>query len=282
MHEAKPLLLQGVQSLLHRLRTDDRAGGRLVRRAKDGRSRETLEGIDVSFSRMERAPGGPSGSVACSLGRCGRFGHISRGANDLSAAEELSVPAPSVAGMNQPSPSRRSSGPVPLVSARRAAEILELAGFGRSMAQRVLSTGLAGDPVRSRNATLYSEERVWDLVETPYVDEVAVSTDGTEVVLMQRVPPGSPASSWDRLHPVGLGSLVGLRLPLLHGGVLPLVRTSCGYVLEGLDLVDTTADGRRAITLTTRPPGAWFAHFAGRRVVSRPGHHWYLWHVGAA
>ena len=111
------------------------------------------------------------------------------------------------------------------------------------------------------------------------MDPERIRGQGVATVLMQRVASGSDPGRWSVLTPVGLGSHIGLRLPLLLDGVLPLVRTTCGFVIEGHEVTGTRQQQPLSVELVTRPAGAWFDEFREQRVVSPPGHRWYLWRL---
>jgi hypothetical protein len=53
-------------------------------------------------------------------------------------------------------------------------------------------------------------------------------------------------------------------------------------VVDGREVTDIPSDGPLAVRLVTRPAGAWFESFAGRRMASEPGHHWYVWNGAPA
>ena len=144
------------------------------------------------------------------------------------------------------------------------------------MGRRILATGLAGQGIRTTSSVLYDAERVRELLTRPSLRSPALPPACERALLEQRLPPGSDPSTWDVLSNAGIRSLIVLLAVLRRDGFIPLVRSSCGFVVGGGEVVGARLESTRSIVLEVRPPGTWFEAFDGCRIPSPPGHNWTL------
>lgn len=161
------------------------------------------------------------------------------------------------------------------VTARGAAELLAPMGFSRTMSRRILAAGLAGEGVRTTGAILYDASRVLELRERPDVDHLPPPCD--RALLEVRSTAGSGPTDGTQLGNAGALVRTHLRVLVERHGFLPLVVTCCGFVLDGGEVIEVVALAERRARLAVRPPGPWFAAFAGRRQPRGPGNPWRLW-----
>lgn len=161
------------------------------------------------------------------------------------------------------------------VSARGAAEILSELPAARSMARRILATGLAGEPVVTAGATLYDVARVRALLGRPFIEAAPPPCD--RVLLEVRVRPGVPGDEAKTLTGTSPILRAHLRILVEQHVFVPMVVTCSGFVLAGAEVVDALAIDRASTHLVTRSAGSWFAAFDGRRMSTGPGNAWRLW-----
>jgi hypothetical protein len=170
------------------------------------------------------------------------------------------------------------------VSRREAARILaDEAGLARPRADRVLTSGLAGEPVRTAAAHLFDADRVRGLARRPVVDGMELGARFAGGVFVARRDLDLRAGEDERRAQVASGwdfSLwVALMLDILvrESGWVPLVATTCGFVTVGGDIVGVAREPTtRAGTLTVRRPGAWFEPLRAARVATGPGAPWWM------
>jgi hypothetical protein len=146
----------------------------------------------------------------------------------------------------------------------------------------VLSSGVAGEPVRTPSGDLYEEERVTELAERPSVSrpEVELLCPAGFFVSRRNFPATSPrpeqlaalSNGWDAVSP---WQWIAVRFQLEAYGSFPFVATIGGLVVLGADIVEA----RGLLGLELRNPGAWFDGLEGRWFPTGQGRPWVL-HVG--
>ena len=165
------------------------------------------------------------------------------------------------------------------LSGRQAADVLAGAGLCRRQARRGLAAGLAGDPVVTRGAHLFSEARVRELLDRPHVTPEELDSVGTSLLFLARRQVDVRAPLPDQLTVLAVGWDIGLTLSVLirararQEGWVPLVATVGGFVASGADILDLRAcspSGSRR-NLVLREPGSWFDAFRGKRLPFGPG-----------
>ena len=174
-----------------------------------------------------------------------------------------------------------------LVSARQAAEVLRGCGLARRHANRVLASGLAGDPVVTPAATFYDEERVHELASRSVVDPREILPACPWGLLIGRRSVDVRLDRQDQLDSVrddwSLGWLLTsqLRIRIRQHGHQPLVVTVAGHVALGADIVGIGErlgeSGEHVAVMDLRDPGSWFEAFRDRRLPTGPGRPWVHW-----
>ncbi len=169
-----------------------------------------------------------------------------------------------------------------LISAREAAEVLEPIGLGRRHADRVLASGLAGEPVRTRSAVLYEAERVRDLAgrRTVGYRELMdrcragffVARRDVDVRLTREEQLARLRGGWGEVSP---WAWLGVRLQIERQGSLPFLATVSGFVVLGADIIGLHSQSE----LVLGPAGGWYDEVAGCRFPTGPGRPWVL-HLG--
>lgn len=170
------------------------------------------------------------------------------------------------------------------VSRREAARILaDEAGLARPRAERVLTSGLAGEPVRTAAVHLFEAERVRRLAQRPVVDGMELGGRFAGGVFVARRDLDLRVDEHERRSEVATGwdfsiwVYVMLDSLVRQHGWMPLVATTCGFVTVGGEITGAARDpATRAGTLTIRPPGDWFEPVRAARVVTGPGAPWWM------
>ena len=160
--------------------------------------------------------------------------------------------------------------------------MLVAAGVGSRGARRVLESGLAGEPVRTRAAVLYDVARVQALAERPTLGLWDLVDRCPGGFFMARRPMDVRLSPAEQLGDLshGWGEVsrwrwVAMAHQVRRQGSIPLIVTVSGFVVLGADIV-----GLRGFSeLVLGPAGTWFDAVAGSRVPMGPGRPWVL-HLG--
>jgi hypothetical protein len=169
-----------------------------------------------------------------------------------------------------------------LISEREAAR--RLAHHGRSLAasQHLLSTGIAGRPLRTAVATLYDEERVDDLVARPHIDAVGFSDafpGGTVVARLPRCRSFDVEGTWpERAQTMSGPWRVTSRKRFLLAVTVqrqpgyPFLLSVAGHVVGGASIIglESAADGAET-SFVLEPAGEWLAPMTGRRLRGHRG-----------
>lgn len=170
----------------------------------------------------------------------------------------------------------------PLVSSREALSVLRAAGVGARSAERVLATGLAGEPVRTRSALLYDEERVRRLAERPVLPGRALAEHCPQGLFVARrdLPPGLTRQDQERCFAAGWGGVsvwvvLRLQLEIARVGPRPFVACTGGFVTFGAEITRVGGD-RGSVTFELSAPGPWFGAFEGSRLRTGPGRPWVI------
>ena len=169
-----------------------------------------------------------------------------------------------------------------LITGREAAHRLGAAGLTRRQANRVLTAGFAGAPVRSTGAHLYDARRVADLERWPTVgDDVLDRACPRGIFIARRdVDLDTPAATQRETvradWPISPYTAVLLRSRIEASGSLPFVATVCGFVALGADLTGLVATAHGSYLLELDEPGAWFEPLRGRRIPTGPGRPWVI------
>jgi hypothetical protein len=172
------------------------------------------------------------------------------------------------------------------ISEREAAARLATIGMPRRQARLALGAGLAGEPIRTRAATLYDDEQVDELLNRPLVARGAVFRECPRGLFLDRRVDAvddlrlGPLLRWGpllRLGPLG-GALLGLSIR--DEGPLPYVATVCGFVVLGGEIVAVRPAEADRHRLDLAEPGTWFDAWRGRRWPTGRGREWSL--VGTA
>jgi hypothetical protein len=166
------------------------------------------------------------------------------------------------------------------IGVRRARQLLTRDGVSAWSAQRVLESGLVGEPIRSGSALLYDEARVTELAERPSTPWRELGQRCPEGVFVSRrafPATGSRAeqvaalsSGWSSVSP---WRLVAMSHWIQGHGYFPFVATIGGLVVLGADIVQV----RGLSELTLAPPGSWFDVTAGHWLPTGPGRPWALY-----
>ena len=168
-----------------------------------------------------------------------------------------------------------------LVSAREAAVFLEDAGLCRRQARRVLASGLAGAPLRTRSSLLFDADRVRDLVAWPVADAAAVDAACPWGIFISRRQVDVGAEAADQLAsvredwPLNQLTRVFLGLRIRRHGYFPFVATVSGYVALGAEIVGGSLRRGNAV-FDLQEPGEWFEVLRGRQFPSGPGRPWVI------
>jgi len=196
-----------------------------------------------------------------------------------------------------------------LISAREAARILADLPLDREAVRRLLLAGFAGPVLRAGGASLYDEQRVTALLDTPLLDwplvtaappaptaPPAAASAVPPRVLVARVGPRRPVDeplrAWAgadlaapiveqrdgarmfwRISPL---TRLELRLAIEQQGAFPFVATVSGFVALGADIVAVHQHARGTV-LELADPSEWFHGFAGHRLSTPGGSPWLLW-----
>jgi hypothetical protein len=178
-----------------------------------------------------------------------------------------------------------------LTSRQAESRLHDRLGLTRRRARRVLACGLAGDPERTPASLLYDEGRLDALLVRPPVSIAVLRAHADRGLFIARrdvdvrLPPADQLSGLEGGWRLSLPTLLWIRARIARDGSVPLVATVGGFVAAGADI--TGAIGDRATTalpaqpvvgrplprtrLELRSAGAWFADFAGRRLLTAPG-----------
>jgi hypothetical protein len=171
------------------------------------------------------------------------------------------------------------------ISARQARALLIREGVSAWSAQRVLASGLAGEPVRlastnsSRSSVLYEEDRVTELVQRPSMHwpELDQHCPAGYFVSRRSFPATAPRA--DQLAALSGGwsgvcmwTWIVMSIQIDSCGYLPFVATVGGLVVLGADIVKA----RGLSELVLAPPGPWFDAVAGHWLPTGPGRPWVL------
>ena len=166
-----------------------------------------------------------------------------------------------------------------LIGARRAREVLVRDGVSSWSAQRVLSAGLAGEPIRSGSAVLYEAARVMELAERPSArwPDIAGRCPAGLFVSRRDFPATAPLADQLKALSVGWSAVnpwawVGMALRIPHLGPAGFVATIGGLVVLGADIVEA----RGFSELVLAPPGPWYDDAAGHWLPTGPGRPWLL------
>ncbi len=154
--------------------------------------------------------------------------------------------------------------------------------LSRSASRRVLNSGLAGTPVRTRSAVLYEQERVERLVTSrsvPWSEVLALSPAGVFVarrdVLVTRPRAeqvATLAAGWSGLSP---WRRLALHLQLVDYGRMPFIATIAGCVAFGAEIVATGPQS----SFVLEEPGEWFGSIDRCWLPTGRGRPWVL-HLG--
>jgi hypothetical protein len=166
-----------------------------------------------------------------------------------------------------------------LMSGRDARAVLELAGWSSRQAREALECGLAGEPVRTRAAHLYDEERVRALASRPIIEWQVVADACPTGIFVARRRVDARLARDDQLNQVARGwqdvsiwTWLAIGLHLRIHGSLPFVTTVASGVLLGADIVGLSG----GTDLVLGPPGGWFDRLEDARLLTGPGRPWVL------
>ena len=159
------------------------------------------------------------------------------------------------------------------LSGRRAGELMECGGIGRSMARRILDAGLAGEPERVGRTLMYEAERIAGLLLRPDVDHDALPPPADQVLLRRRVQRRDP---WGTLTNCGVMAALQIRYAAERHGFVPMVVTCCGFVVGGAEVTGARSTHLTTVSLAMGPAGGWFEAFRDRQFYSPPGNSWSL------
>lgn len=170
-----------------------------------------------------------------------------------------------------------------LVSTREALAVLRSAGVGAHAAQRVLATGLAGEPVRTRSVRLHEEPRVRELARRPVLPGRTIADHCPRGLFVARrdLPPGLTKEARERRAAAGWGDIspwVALRLQLEieRVGPRPFVACTGGFVTFGAEITQVRAGDGADPSFDLTVPGPWFGVFEGARLQTGPGRPWVI------
>lgn len=175
-----------------------------------------------------------------------------------------------------------------MLSTREAADLLGLHGitdgaarpWSRGMGRRVLATGVAGDPVRAAGTHWFDADRVADLLARPPVDLAGLAAPADAAFLLLRAGAHTRPDEGVTVSNAGLVAAAEIHIWLARLGVLPVVVTTCGFVVSGAEATGAVRLGPTRIRLDLRPAGAWFTSFERRRIHTTAGNHWQLRYPG--
>lgn len=162
------------------------------------------------------------------------------------------------------------------MSERIAATLISnIAGVGLSMARRMLSAGLAGEPhlAHAGGVLLYDVENVTTLLGRRPVETTAFEGIGG-AILWRRTTRQSPRAEWTRLPNFGVVAAAQVSIAVATHGFLPVVVTCCGHVVDGAEAVSVTMLDRQTGRLEVRSAGPWFRAFRNRTWHAGPGNCW--------
>ena len=172
----------------------------------------------------------------------------------------------------------------PMLSAREAAEVLASRGladgrtrrWARGMGRRVLASGLAGEPVRSAGTTWYDAHRITELAGWRAADLTSLPPPCDDALLVLRGRPDATPRDWSLLSNAGLVAAAEMSIVLRRLGVLPVVVTTCGYVVGGAEVTAVRRETKATLRLELRPSGDWFSAFHRCVLHTSAGNHWQL------
>jgi hypothetical protein len=150
-------------------------------------------------------------------------------------------------------------------------------------AERVLSSGLAGEPIRTGSAVLYEQARVTELAERPTTQWSELDERCPAGIFVSRRAFPVTGSRTDQLAALSGGwsgvclwTWIVMAQQIQRHGHLPFVATVGGLVVLGADIVEA----RGLSQLVLGPPGPWFEVMAQRWFPTGRGRPWVL-HLGA-
>lgn len=170
-----------------------------------------------------------------------------------------------------------------LISAREACGLLTREGVSRRAALRVLASGLAGEPVRTRSAVLYDDGRVAELAARPSLDwpDAEQWSPGGFFVSRRDFPATSSRADQVAALSGDWGSVcpwewLVVQLQVNQHGSFPFVATVGGLVVLGADIVEV----RGLSKVVLADPGPWFDDVAECWFPTGPGRPGVL-HIGS-
>jgi len=147
------------------------------------------------------------------------------------------------------------------IGARTARELLTRPGVSAWSADRVLASGLAGEPIRTGHAVLYEEGRVIELAERPSVGWTDVHQCCPAGIFVSRRDFAATGSRTEQLAGLTEGwsdvcpwTWIRMAIRIHDHGPLAFVATIGGLVVLGADIVEA----RGLSELVLAPPGPWF------------------------
>jgi hypothetical protein len=165
-----------------------------------------------------------------------------------------------------------------LVSQRRAVQMLAEIGLTPRHARRALAGGLAGEPVATAGALLYTADAVRTLVARTHVDARRldeVCPQGYFIARRHGIEPTDPdtmSGGWD----IAWIGVAWMQLHVARHGPMPLIATIAGFVAGGADItdVDLDEDGRACFELSEAGP--WFGSVSQTRFPTGRGRDYVL------
>jgi hypothetical protein len=147
------------------------------------------------------------------------------------------------------------------IGARAARELLTRPGVSSWSAERVLASGIAGEPIRTGHAVLYEEARVNELAARPSSQWPEVDQRCPAGIFVSRRDFPATGSRTDQMAALSGGwsgvcpwVWVAMAVRIQRNGYLPFVATVGGLVVVGADIVEA----RGLSELVLAPPGPWF------------------------
>ena len=166
-----------------------------------------------------------------------------------------------------------------LIGARRARQLLTRDGVSHWSAERVLVSGIAGEPLRSGSAVLYDEARVAELAERPSVEwpgleqhcpaGVFVSRREFPVMAGRAEQLAALSRGWSAISP---WIWIAMSHRIRSHGHFPFVATVGGLVVLGADIVEV----RGLSELVLAQPGPWFEAVSRHWLPTGRGRPWLL------
>ena len=165
-----------------------------------------------------------------------------------------------------------------LISEREAARIFSAHGLSLSAAQHLLSTGIAGEPVRAAGVKLYDAMRVEAVASRPAVtkDEVrALFPLGAMVIRLPRGRVVSATAEWPDTAqllagpwPFSFAYTSAVAVHYWQGRGVPLLLTVSGFVLSGAVTTNGAPNGSAEHpewqSFELEAPGSWLETLRGR------------------